>query len=114
MPLDPKTALAPNANTVRIASVGGEVPDQSLSPGRSEPFMPVPQPNDNASENNGRPGTPPNSLVELITEAEALRDLLHEATGRTARLVAALKQQRRQTRAVQQAMQSLKGLQFDR
>jgi hypothetical protein len=53
------------------------------------------------------------SLPDVLAEAEALRALLSEASGRTARLLAALKQQRRQTRAVQQAMQSLRQLGLD-
>jgi hypothetical protein len=43
-----------------------------------------------------------------------LRGLLQEAASRSARLVAALKQQRRQTRAVQQAVASQRQLQLDR
>ena len=54
------------------------------------------------------------TLAHVIAEAEALRGLLHEAGARTARLLAALKQQRRHSGAVQQAMQSLKQLQLDR
>jgi hypothetical protein len=46
----------------------------------------------------------------LIAEAEALRGLLHDASARAGRLVAALKQQRRQTQAVRQAVQSLRRL----
>jgi hypothetical protein len=42
-----------------------------------------------------------------------LRETLHDCYARASRLVAALKQQRRQAKAVQQAMQSLKQLQFD-
>ena len=53
-------------------------------------------------------------LSDVIAEAEALRDLLHDACARTSRLLAALKQQRRQTRAVRQAMESLQQIQLDR
>jgi hypothetical protein len=53
------------------------------------------------------------SLADVLTEAEALRALLSEASGRTARLLAALKHQRRQSRAVRQAMQSLRQLELD-
>jgi hypothetical protein len=53
------------------------------------------------------------SLADVITEAEALRALLSEASGRAARLPAALKHQRRQSRAVRQAMQSLRQLELD-
>jgi hypothetical protein len=50
----------------------------------------------------------------VIAESETLRALLQDASARTARLLAALKQQRRRSRAVQQAMQSIKDLQLDR
>jgi hypothetical protein len=53
------------------------------------------------------------SLADAIAEAEALRALLSEAAGRAVRLLAALKQQRRQSRAVTQAMRSLRQLQID-
>ena len=76
--------------------------------------MAASQSHGNGAENNGRPEAPVTGLVDLIAEAEAIRDVLHQATGRTARLVAALKQQRRQSRAVEQAMQSLRQLQLGR
>jgi hypothetical protein len=56
----------------------------------------------------------PGSRGDVLAEAEALRDVLHDAFSRTSRLVAALKLQRRQTKAVAQAMASLKQLQLDR
>jgi hypothetical protein len=77
--------------------------------------MAHPQPN-GAGDGNGRATqTPPErmSLADVIAETEALRALLGEASNRTARLLAALKQQRRQTRAVQQAVQSIRQLQIE-
>ena len=56
----------------------------------------------------------PGSILDPIVEAEALRGLLHEAASRSARLVTALKQQRRHTRVLQQAVQSLRQLPLDR
>ena len=53
-------------------------------------------------------------LAEVVAEAETLRNLLHDAATRTSRLLAALKHERRRSKAVQQAMQSLKELQLDR
>jgi hypothetical protein len=52
-------------------------------------------------------------LADVIAEGEALRGLLQDAAARVGRLLAALKQQRRQSRAVQQAMASLKQLHLD-
>ena len=59
-----------------------------------------------------RNGTPPErmSLEALISEAESLRSLLHDAGLRSARLVAVLKQQRRQSRALRTAIDSLRDL----
>jgi hypothetical protein len=111
MPLSPEAALPPAKDAIRIASAEGEVaPPPPVE--RSVPSMPTSQPHGNGAENNGRPETPVNGLVDLIAEAETIRDVLHQATGRTARLVAALKQQRRQSRAVEQAMASLRQLQL--
>jgi hypothetical protein len=80
--------------------------------------MPAPQTNGRVHEGHGadKPDVQANrgGIVELIAEAEALRDQLHEAAGRAARLLAGLKQQRRQARAVQAAMASLRQLQLDR
>jgi hypothetical protein len=60
--------------------------------------------------------TPPEtwSLTEVIAETETLRGLLQDAAARTARLLAGLKHQRRQTRAVRAAMDSLRQLELDR
>ena len=53
-------------------------------------------------------------LAEVIAETETVRALLQDASVRTARLVAALKNQRRQSRVVRQAMESLRQFQLDR
>ncbi len=78
--------------------------------------MPVPHPNGQRHEEGPRPAAPPErgGLAEVIAEAESLRSLLQDGLGRTGRLLVALKQQRRQTKVVQQAMQSLRQLQLDR
>ena len=48
-----------------------------------------------------------------MTIPEELRNQLQEASTRLARLLAGLKQHRRQSRAVQVAMQSLRQLKLD-
>jgi hypothetical protein len=71
---------------------------------------------------NGRPTDPPRpapppergGFTELLGEAEALRALLGEAATRSARLLAALKQRRRQNRALEAAVASLRDLRLDR
>jgi hypothetical protein len=78
--------------------------------------MPAPQTNDRTPDDgrtNGSVDPERWSIAEVIAETETLRGLLHDASARTARLLAALKHQRRKSRAVQQAMQSLKDLRLD-
>ena len=48
--------------------------------------------------------------LDAITEAEALRTVLHEAASRVSRLLAALKLQRKQQRTLRVAMESLRQL----
>jgi hypothetical protein len=74
-----------------------------------------------AEPQNGSAASPPPSLsrsdsdaLEPLAEAEALRSLLHDAPFRLSRLLSALKQQRRQTRALRRAMDSLRNLRLDR
>jgi hypothetical protein len=76
--------------------------------------MPAATPNGRGHPGDDRPeGAPPrNGIEEWIAEADALRELLHGACGRLSRLAAALKQQRRQARAVASAMASLRQLQL--
>ena len=76
--------------------------------------MPTPQANGHAT--NGTPDTGAGrgerslTIIELIEEAERLRTVFADASARLARLTAGLKQHRRQSRAVQAAMQSLQQL----
>ena len=53
------------------------------------------------------------SIVDLIAETEELRTVVLDASSRLSRLLTGLKQHRRQSRAVQAAMQSLKQLKLD-
>jgi len=55
--------------------------------------------------------TPGAEGPDPLAEAETLRTLLQDAAARTSRLIAALKHQKRQSRAVQSAMSSLRRLQ---
>ena len=77
--------------------------------------MPIPQPNGPRGNQDPIGSAPPErwSLAAVIAEAETLRGLLQDAGTRSARLLTALKLQRRQSRAVQQAMASLRELQLD-
>ena len=72
--------------------------------------MPEPQSNDNATN-----AVPDDAGIEgLVAEAEGLRHCLQEAAGRAGRLVAALRQQRRQSRAVLAAVEALRHLKLGR
>ena len=77
--------------------------------------MPIPQPNGPRGNQDPTGAAQPErwSLAAVIAEAETLRGLLQDAGTRSARLLTALKLQRRQSRAVQQAMASLRELQLD-
>lgn len=112
MTLDPRDVVLPVAGAVRLRPDGPAacVPPPQR-PERSPPPMPAPLPNGEGPD----PAPPPErwGLAEVIAEAEALRGLLQDASARTGRLLAALRQQRRQSRAVQQAMASLKQLHLD-
>jgi hypothetical protein len=55
----------------------------------------------------------PGEQPDLINEAEELRVQSQNALARTSRLIAALKQQRRQSRVVEAALSSLRRLQQD-
>jgi hypothetical protein len=70
--------------------------------------MPAKQPNHVDAQRYGAEQGEP---CDALAEAEALRGQLQSALTRTARLVAALKQQRRESRAVRAALASLRRLQ---
>jgi hypothetical protein len=82
------------------------------------PVVNAAEPDPNPKENpmpspNGHqppPKPPDGAAPDLLAEAEAVRDLLHDAAARVGRLVAALRQQKKQTRAIRQAVESLRGL----
>jgi hypothetical protein len=81
---------------------------------RSQPPMPQSTSDNGNGHLNGSTEPERWGIAEVIAETETLRTQLQDAAARTARLLAALKHQRRRSRAVQQAMQSLKQLQLDR
>jgi hypothetical protein len=78
--------------------------------------MPLPQDNGHGRDGGKAdpPASPAGGFADVLAETEALRDLLHDACGRVGRLLAALKQQRRQARAVEAAVSSLRQLQLGR
>lgn len=80
----------------------------------STPPTPITRSTPMNDRNGHRPPEEPSPSQEgpdAIAEAEALRTLLQDATVRTSRLIGALRHQKRQSRAVQSAMASLRRLQ---
>ena len=73
----------------------------------------MPEPNGNGHTTNG-PQDRAAGIEELINETEGLKRALQEAAARAGRLAAALRQQRRQSRAVQAAGDALRGLKIGR
>ncbi len=65
-----------------------------------------PEPSQNGHANGNTPGT----THDPLTEAESVRTLLRDADARMGRLVAHMKHQRRQSRVLRSAMDSLRGL----
>jgi len=112
MPLSGQAALAPARGMSRLVSADSTPPSATTPTPRRNAPMPAPQPNGRGPEHEHptQPQADRDSGQELLAEAEALRGLLQDACVRAGRLVAALKQQRRQSRVVQQAMQSLRRL----
>jgi hypothetical protein len=115
MPLDANGVVLPGKEVVRLVSAEGTeiTPDHPSPPRRRSP-MPVSAGNGNPPPEDRLPPGPPNAgFDDLIAESEALRHLLADASARAHRLVAALKQHRRQAKAVRAAVASLRGLQLD-
>jgi hypothetical protein len=116
MPLDANGVVLPGKDVVRLVSAEGTeiTPDHPLPSRRRRSPMPVSAGNGNAPPEEHLPPGPPNGgFDDLIAESEALRHLLADASVRAHRLVAALKQHRRQAKAVRAAVASLRGLQLD-
>ena len=101
VPLDPKRIVAPAADSVRITSDPTYVNNpQPLA--RKENMS-------NVNQGNGRAPEPAN-LPDPLEEAEAIKTTLQEVFLRSTRLIAVLRQYRKQHKAVTSAMASLRQL----
>jgi hypothetical protein len=98
------TKLAPPSRAVAVKLPEPPAIPSPLSLRRS----PMPARDSAPPERNGQPEPPPD--LDLLNEAEAVRQLLSEAAGRVLRLVSALKQFRKERRALASAFTSLKQL----
>jgi hypothetical protein len=118
VPLSPESAIPPTADAVRIESVAN-LKSVSQEPSPPRRTNPMPTPTTNGHATNGAHGTGAErserspGIVDLIAEAEELRTVMVDASARLSRLLSGLKQHRRQSRAVQAAMHSLKQLRLD-
>jgi hypothetical protein len=114
MLLDPKDVVAPTRQAMPEATPAPDPSSAPLPPSRKKPVMPRPRPEPLPHPEGNGNGTSDNqrlpNLDELIGEAEAIRAVLSESQTRLGRLVAALKQHRRQARLVQAAVESIKHL----
>jgi hypothetical protein len=112
VPLDKKGAIPPGADVIRVGPTESAVPMPSPPTlTRKEIIMPAPTNNGHSPESRVRdPQLEKWDFEDVIAEAEALRTVMQDANARIARLLAALKHQRRQSRAVRAAMQSLQHL----
>jgi hypothetical protein len=110
--LDPKSAVLPTRSAAQamMASVANErVPVHSDSPGPSRSST-MPSRDSSPVERNGQTDPATEESIDPVAEADALRLALSEATQRAARLVAALKQYRKERKNLQAAWSSLRGL----
>jgi hypothetical protein len=124
VPLDPKTALLPGENPLRIFSDGKEavVP----SPQHERRDLPVTKPPTNGNGNGptasltaGRSSEPAREetaangigIAALIAEAQALKQVLRDGYERANRLLVALKRHGKQSEVLRSALASLLQLQ---
>ena len=116
MTLDKGGAIPPGRKVLQLAQAPAPKPAPPPTPEtaiqRREETMPAPTPADPPNGGNGSPQPPRYGIDELIDDAEQLRASLHDASVRVSRLLAALKLQRRQSRALRSAVASLQQLQL--
>jgi hypothetical protein len=112
MPLEPNAAIEPTRNANRLVPRSNGTGETNGHHARKvAPRSPV------ANGHVPPEATAPDQRLgpaEVIAEAMSVRGLLKDAGTRLTNLVRALKHQRHQTRAVQQAVLSLRQLQLDK
>ena len=110
MPLGDPPASSPAATAPPQAAAAENTSPPPPSPEPAKETV-MPHPADNGRRHGNGDAAPPDpSALDLLAEAETLRALLAEAQSRLGRLAAALKQHRRQARAVADAMVKLRNL----
>jgi len=103
IPFEPRTALPPPTPP--------SAPVKQVQP-RRQPNVPA-SPDNPTPPTNGNPSTERvQTIEEILTEAESLRTAWQDSLTRLSKIIASLKQHRKQSRAVKAAMQSLRQLQL--
>ncbi len=115
MTLSADAAVPPTSPDRRSAPGGAPEATPDPSPADPDPLrrpdMPPPVPPGGPARNGAAATSPEAGLDALLAEAEALRGLLHEGQARLARLAAGLRLYRRQAKAVEAALASLRPFQ---
>lgn len=116
MPLTKESAIPPSPDVLRIELADQQPTTNPTKRERRKDPMPNHTPKGTTTENSRAIESSERgvSLAELIEEAEALRAALGDACTRAARLIAALKHQRRRSRALESAVATLRELRLDR
>jgi hypothetical protein len=107
MPLDPATAVVAGQPSRALEATNG----QSKPERKPQPRIDTMPSNGNPTDDRSHPLSCGDEPLDPLADAEALRARLQEASACVGRLIGALKQQRRQHRAVQSAVASLRRLQ---
>jgi hypothetical protein len=116
MPLDPSGVIPPGPRARRIPLPTDPVAAGPPAVRKRTAVPPAAMNGHTVSPIPAEPAAGPADRVtvgDVIDEAVGVAGLLKEAANRVTRLVAALRQQRHQSRAVQQAVRSLRQLQLD-
>jgi hypothetical protein len=120
VPLDKQEVLTPSKEAVRIpsSSIASSPLPKPLEQHRErrKPTMPSPHANHDPSSTsrvNGASAECGPTIAELVAEAEALRTIFQDSSARLSRLIAGLKQLKRQSQAMRAAVQSLRQLKLD-
>jgi hypothetical protein len=105
VPVDARHIVAPSSDMVRLSTTANGIAPVTPTPERT-PAM--------AISSNGANGSPTDQsdAFDPLVEAEALKAALQEALNRSTRLIAGLRQFRKQHKAVASAMASLRQFQL--
>lgn len=104
-----ESAIGPSAGAIRIESPGGKTSAISSSSTSTPRKRPMPKTNNNGHAKASEHGN--DGLAVLIEDAENLKTSLRDSLSKTSELIAGLKRHRKQSKAVQSTLNSLRQLQ---